>query len=115
MKKWTVTDRYGHSIYLTEERWHHILESRCELESYFELFLETLRKGNRKQDSLMMNKYRYYQYFEELLPSNNHIVVVVVFNMQVDEKGSYLPNNFVVTGWAKYIFPKGGTNESLQN
>jgi len=28
MKKWTVQDRYGNTIYLTEERWHHILESR---------------------------------------------------------------------------------------
>lgn len=30
MKKWTVQDRYGNDIYLTEERWQHILESRPE-------------------------------------------------------------------------------------
>jgi len=23
-----------------------------------------------------------------------------------DERGNYVPNNFVVTGWAKYIRPK---------
>ena len=49
MKKWTVQDRYGHNIYFTEERWQHILESRPELEPYFEQFLETLRTGRRKQ------------------------------------------------------------------
>jgi hypothetical protein len=27
MKKWTVQDRFGNEIYLTEERWHHILEA----------------------------------------------------------------------------------------
>jgi len=31
MKKWTVRDRYGNEIYLTGERWHHILEARPEL------------------------------------------------------------------------------------
>jgi hypothetical protein len=30
LKKWTVQDRYGNEIYLTAERWHHILEARPE-------------------------------------------------------------------------------------
>ena len=47
MKKWTDKDMYGNAIYFTEERWLHILESRIELEPYFEEFLETLRTGNR--------------------------------------------------------------------
>ncbi|MCX6584747.1 MAG: hypothetical protein NT166_31630 [Candidatus Aminicenantes bacterium] len=34
MKKWTVHDRYGNEIYLTEERWCHILEARPELEPF---------------------------------------------------------------------------------
>lgn len=32
--------------------------------------------------------------------------VVVIFKTQLDEAGNYVPNNFVVTGWAKYMVPK---------
>lgn len=106
MEKWTVQDRYGHSIYLTEERWRHILESRPELEAYFELFLETLRAGRRRQDPLIPNEYRYFQYFQELLPENNHLVAIVIFKTGIDEQGAFVSNNFVVTGWAKYIRAK---------
>lgn len=106
MKKWIVQDRNGHVIYLTEERWRHILESRPELEPYRNLFLETIRLGRRKQDPLIPNEYRYFQPFDELLPENNHLVVIVIFKMRVDENGQYVPNNFVVTGWAKFLQPK---------
>jgi len=106
MRKWTVQDRYGNTIYLTKERWHHILESRPELESFFEQFLEVMRTGRRKQDVLIPNEYCYFKQFDELLPENNHLIVVVVFRTQIDETGNYVPNNFVVTGWAKYIVPK---------
>jgi hypothetical protein len=106
MNKWTVQDRYGNTIYLTEERWNHILESRPDLEPFLEQFLETIRTGRRKQDALMPNEYRYYKPFDELLPENNHLIAIVVFKTQVDETGNYVPNNFVVTGWANYIEPK---------
>lgn len=107
MRKWTVQDRYGKTIYITEERWQHILECRPELEPHFDKFLETLRTGRRKQDPLIPNKYRYYKRFDELLPENNHIVIIVVFKTQLDEHGNYVSNNLVVTGWASYIRPKG--------
>jgi len=106
MKKWTVQDRYGNTIYLTQERWRHILESRPELEPLFDNFLETIRRGRRKQDALLPNEYRYYKRFDKLLPQNNHLVAIVIFKTQPDEAGNYIPNNFVVTGWAKYITPK---------
>lgn len=106
MRKWTVQDRFNNNIYITEERWEHILESRPELEPHFEQLLETLRTGHRKQDPLIPNKYRYYKRFDELLPENNHLVLIVVFKTQLDERGDYVPNNFVVTGWANYIRPK---------
>lgn len=106
MKKWTVQDRYGNEIYLTEERWHHILEARPELESLLDDFLETIRTGFRRQGTLIPNEYRYYKQFEALLPENNHIVVIVIFKTQLDDVGNYIPNNFVVTGWTKYIVPK---------
>ncbi len=107
MQKWVVQDRYNNTIYLTEERWGHILESRPELEHYFEQFLETLRTGYRKQDALIPNKYRYYKQFDELLPENNHLVLIVIFRTQLDEQGHYTANNFVVTGWANYLHPQG--------
>ena len=107
MKKWTVQDRYGNTIYLTQERWHHILESRPELEPFLNQFLETIRTGRRKQDAMIPNEYRYFKQFDELLPENNHLIAIVIFKTQLDEAGNYAPNNFVVTGWANYIVPKG--------
>ena len=106
MKKWTVQDRYGNTIYLTEERWNHILESRPELEPFLELFLDTIRMGRRREEALIPNEYRYYKQYDELLPGNNHLIVKVVFKTRLDETGSYIPNNFVVTGWQKYIISK---------
>ena len=106
MSKWTVQDRKGNTIYCTTERWQHILESRPELEPLFDRFLETVRTGRRKQDPLIPNEYRYYKHFDELLPENNHLVVIVIFKTRLKEHGEYVPNNFVVTGWAKYIRPK---------
>ncbi len=35
MNRWSRQDRYGNVVYLTEERWQHVLESRPELEPYF--------------------------------------------------------------------------------
>lgn len=107
MQKWTVRDRYGNQIYFTEERWLHILESRPELEPHFDLFLATLRTGRRQQDPLIPNEYRYYQRFDELLPENTHLIMVVVFKTQLDESGEYRSNNFVVTGWATYLWSHG--------
>jgi hypothetical protein len=104
--KWTVQDRFGNTVYFTEERWRHILESRPELEPLLEQFLDTLRTGRRQQDSWVPNEYRYFKRFDNLLPENNHLVVVVVFRTRLDEQGNYVPNNFVVTGWAQYIHSK---------
>lgn len=107
MQKWIVVDRYDNTIYFTEERWLHILESRPELEPYHDLFLETVRTGRRAQDPLVPNEYLYTKRFKELLPENNHLVVVVIFKKHVGVKGAYVANNFVVTGWANYIWAQG--------
>jgi hypothetical protein len=106
MDKWLVQDRFGNTIYFTGERWRHILESRPELEPFFDQLLETLHTGRRQQDPLAPNEYRYYKQFDALLPENNHLVVIVAFRTRLDEHGNYLSNNFVVTGWAQYIYPK---------
>ncbi len=106
MHNWTIQDRFGNTINFTEERWQHILESRPELEPHFDKFLDTLRYGHRQQNPFVPNKYRYYKKFNELLPENNHLVLIAIFKMQLDQQGNYVPNNFVVTGWANYFRPE---------
>jgi hypothetical protein len=103
-QRWTVQDRYGNTVYLTAERWEHILASRPELEPYFDQFLDMLRTGERKQDALIPNKYRYAKRCDALLPENTHLVAMVIFQTQLDAQGQYVPSNFVVTGWATYIW-----------
>ena len=107
MQKWILQDRYGNIInLLCRGAVLNILESCAELEPHFDLFLETLRTGRRKQEPMLPNEYRYYKQFDELLPDNNHLVAIVVFKTQLTETGSYVSNNFVVTGWTKFIVPK---------
>jgi len=76
------------------------------MEPFHAQFLETIRTGRRRQEALIPNEYRYYKQFNELLPENNHLIAKVVFKTQLDKTGNYVPNNFVVTGWQKYIVPK---------
>ncbi len=42
MIRGTVRDRWGHEIYITEERWQHILDSRPEMALFFDEFVETI-------------------------------------------------------------------------
>ena len=59
--RWRVQDRYENSIYLTQERWEHIIDplNHPEMEDYEEGLKETVQTGTRKQDSLNPRKYRY--------------------------------------------------------
>ncbi|MEG4800036.1 hypothetical protein QUB63_03040 [Microcoleus sp. ARI1-B5] len=52
-KRWTVRDRYGNDIYLTEERWEHIIDpdNHPEMENCEESLQQTVRSGRRTQDS----------------------------------------------------------------
>ncbi|MCB9079269.1 MAG: hypothetical protein H6631_16840 [Anaerolineaceae bacterium] len=102
MQHWTVQDRYGHEIYLTEERWHHILEKHDELEGRLDDLLDTLRYGQRRQEALEPQKYRYRRAYDDLRYGFNHIIVVVVFRFDQTAQ----PNNFVITAWGAYILPK---------
>ncbi len=103
MHRWTVQDRYGYEIYLTEERWSHILERHDELEGRLDDLLDTLRYGQRKQETLEPQKYRYRRAYEDLFYGFNHIIAVVIF--RYDEASQ--SNNFVITAWGAYIHPKG--------
>ncbi len=103
--RWTIQDRYGHSIYLTQERWEHIVESinHPEMEEYEEELKETVKSGTRKQDTLNPQKYRYSKEFHNLPASNTHIVAIVLFSLREDEIGEIISNNFIVTAYQKEI------------
>ena len=67
-KRWTVRDRYGHSIYLTQKQWEHIIAptNHPEMVDYEDHLKETIRLGQRRQEPLNPRKYRYVRYFDLL-------------------------------------------------
>ena len=52
--RWVVSERYGNTIYLTEERWHHMIEpfNHPEMIDNEEELKQTIRLGRRKIDIL---------------------------------------------------------------
>jgi len=52
-----VTDQYGNVIYLTDERWRHIIKRHRELDGYRTEVLSTVRSGKRSQDHLHLDKF----------------------------------------------------------
>ncbi len=106
-KKWVVQDKYGHEIYITEERWAHILEYHPELEGHLDDLLNTLRTGRRRQEAAEPYKYRYYKRCADLLPDYNCIAVIVVFTIRKHPDGTIFHNNFVTTAWPVYIYREG--------
>ncbi len=52
--RWSVYDRNGNEIYLTEERWQHITEptNHPELLDYERELSQTIEQGRRKQDEV---------------------------------------------------------------
>ena len=83
--KQTVSDRYGNQIYLTDERWAHIVTTHPEMDSHRNNLLLTLQAGRRKQEPLDPSKYKYYRNFDILETGYNHIVVVVKFSEKVEK------------------------------
>jgi len=108
-RRWTVQDRDGNAIYLTEERWRHIIgaENHPEVADFENHLKTTLRQGRRQQEPLNPRKYRYAFYFEDLPNEFNHVVVMALFGFDVDEQGRTVPNNFVATAFLKHVRPKG--------
>ena len=104
-----MQDRYGNPIYMTEERWAHIVDAdnHPEVADYEDLVQGTLRHGRRRQEPLNPRKYRYYRDFSKLPGEFNHIVVIVLFGFTVDEQGRSQANNYVATAFFKHIRRKG--------
>jgi hypothetical protein len=109
-KRWTVYDRDGNPIYLTEERWQHITEqaNHPEIADYEEHLKTAIQKGRRRQEPLNPRKYRYAFQFDDLPEDTNHLVTIVLFGFDVNEKGEMRPNNFIATAFLKHLRPKGG-------
>lgn len=108
-KRWTVQDRYGNAIYLTQRQWRHIVDpaNHPEMVDYEDRLRETIQFGRRRQEPLNPRKYRYVQYFDDLPNGSNHIVAIVLFTFDVDEQGEAIESNFVVTAFFKHIWLKG--------
>jgi hypothetical protein len=103
MALWAVSDRYGNEIYITEERWDHIVDRHDELVDRLDDLLDTIRYGQRRQEALNPQQYRYRRACDDLSYGFNHIAAIVTFRF--DASGA--SNNFVVTAWGAYIHPKG--------
>lgn len=101
MRRWTVVDRDGREIYLTEERWDHIETRHDELIGRRTDVLNTLRFGRRRQERRDPQRFRYYYPCEGLSAGNNSITVIVVFRFLQREDGSEISNNFVTTAWGE--------------
>jgi hypothetical protein len=104
-KRWTVQDRYGNEIYLTQERWMHITDplNHPDLSEYEEHLREAVRSGTRTQDPLNPHKYRYMKAFDDLVNDNAHIIAIVLFRFKEHQKGEIRPNNYIVTAYQKEI------------
>ena len=89
-----VTDRYENEIYLTDERWEHILEHK-EMDGYRDRVLEVLTNGVRKQKSREPNKYTYSLPYDDMESDFNTVVVVVKFGYNEDASS----NNYVLTAY----------------
>jgi hypothetical protein len=108
-RRWTVQDRDGNAIYLTDERWQHIVDpdNHAEMVDYEEQLKVTIGYGRRRQEPLNPRKYRYVHLFADLPDGSNHIVAIVLFGFDIDEQGRTTPNNYITTAFFKHIRWKG--------
>ncbi|MBN1582481.1 MAG: hypothetical protein JXA89_17365 [Anaerolineae bacterium] len=108
-KRWTVQDRYGNAVYLTQERWEHIVDAmnHPEMADCEEHLKRAIQQGRRRQEPLNPRKYRYSYPFDDLPEDFNHIVAIVLFGFDVDEQGQVVANNFVATAFLKHMRIKG--------
>ena len=104
-RMWTVRDRHGNDVYLSDERWHHITEpiNHPDMVHFMAELQETIRYGHRKQDLLNPQKYRYSRAFNSLDDDNTHIVAIVLCRFRESESGHPEPNNYMVTSYQKEI------------
>jgi hypothetical protein len=95
-RAWTIIDRYGNQVYLTWERWEHVIEFHPEMEPFFEDVRLTVQGSRRRQDALNPYKWFYVRWRVQGLELWNNCIVVVVI---------YRPDSgrFVVTAYQDYV------------
>ncbi len=93
--KAVVTDGLGHQIYLTDERWQHIVDEHPEMEGCEDRVLDTMRLGRRFQDSVRPDVFLYHRDYADLPHGNTTMGVVVRFATRPDGTR----NNFVLTAY----------------
>ena len=109
-RRWTVSDREGNPIFMTEERWAHITGSlnHPEVSQCEEQLKTTLRRSRRQQEPLNPRQYRYQSTFDDLPDEMTHVVAIVRFGDDVNAEGETVPNNFVATAFLKHQYVQGG-------
>jgi hypothetical protein len=103
--RWRIQDRHGNEIYLSQERWEHIIDpgNHPEMTKFEEHLKRTIRLGRRQQDSLNPQKFRYSLEFAGLEADNTHVVAIVLFRFREGEIGTLVHNNYIVTAYQKEI------------
>ena len=101
-RRWSVGDARGNPVYLTNERWEHIVEHHPEMVEHERHLRETVRLGARSQDPLNPQKFRYLRAFADLWGDNTHLEAIVLFRFG-EEEGRLVANNYVVTAYLKEI------------
>jgi len=95
-----VTDRYGHTIYMTEERWRHAKLHPGMDDSILPKALSTLRTSKRRLDRLYSQVFIYQKGFPNLPLGNRQVVVAVKF--EFDPLDGDKENNFVLTAYLRH-------------
>jgi hypothetical protein len=74
-RRWLARDRYGNDIYLTDERWRHIIDpiNHPEMTDYEVELRNTIETRYRRQDALNPRKHRYTKAFDNLAEDNTHV------------------------------------------
>jgi hypothetical protein len=103
--RWSVQDRLGHLVYITEERWQHIIDTanHPEMDDFEDELQETIKHGHRKQDRTHPRKFRYSKGFDHLFEDNDHIVAIVLFRFREFDQTQIAPNNYIVTAFQKAL------------
>ena len=100
-----VKDRYGYTIYLTDERWQHIIERHSEMVRFRKEMLLTIKVGKRKKDPTDNTRVKYYKYFDNLPRPMNFIVVIVKLQTIILPDG-VSEDHFILTAYQ--ISRRGG-------
>lgn len=90
---WEVEDRFGNTIYLTEERWRHIVDGHPEMQGCEGQLRDAVRYGRRIQESANPEKYRYKRSVDGLPSGNTHVAAIVRLGFGTGEGGRIVPNN----------------------